>query len=108
MEEKKIKITAYYISLLGKMQQEDWVVSTTQEAQTFVETQMSLYTQPKYELTATKTTVDGYEYDVTRFVEFKFSHLDVTDYTDGHEVMETAEIDGAVKENSQTLQINDK
>lgn len=86
MEEKKIIITAYYISVLGQMMEEKWEQDDLAAAQAYVEQNMHAITRPKYNMSATTKEEDGLQYDVTRLTVFNFSHLDIVDYTEGHEI----------------------
>ena len=84
---KKVIIKAYYISHTGLQKEVEWEVDTVGEAKTFIESKSSEYEQPQYELTATRVEEDGYECDVTQFTKFFFSHITVTDYTEGKEII---------------------
>lgn len=72
MEEKKVKITAFYISSFATQQTREWTFETIQQAKEFIEGNMDEISKPQYKL---ESVTD----DVTRFTAFSFSHLDVTD-----------------------------
>jgi hypothetical protein len=92
MEGKKIVITAYYISVMGQMMEEKWEQDDLASAKDYVEQNMSAITKPKYDMSTTEKEEEGKQYDVTRLTIFNFSHLDIVDYTDGHEIEEETEI----------------
>lgn len=93
MENKnKIIITAYYISVLGQMMEEKWEQDDIAAAQAYVEQNMPAITRPKYNMSATTKEEEGLQYDVTRLTIFNFSHLDIVDYTEGHEIAKEIEI----------------
>lgn len=83
---KKIIITAYYISVMGQMMEEKWEQDDLAAAQAYVEQNMPAINRPKYNMSATQKEEDGMQYDVTRVTIFNFSHLDIVDYTEGHEI----------------------
>lgn len=70
MEEKKVKITAFYISTFATQQTREWTFETIQQAKEFIEGNMDEISKPQYKLEAVTD-------DVTRFTAFSFSHLDV-------------------------------
>jgi hypothetical protein len=92
MEGKKIVITAYYISVMGQMMEEKWEQDDLASAKDYVERNMSALTKPKYDMSTTEKEEEGKQYDVTRLTVFNFSHLDIVDYTDVHEIEEETEI----------------
>jgi hypothetical protein len=75
MEEKKVKITAFYISTFATQQTREWTFETILQAKEFIEGNMDEISKPQYKLEA--ISFEGN--DVTRFTSFSFSHLDVTD-----------------------------
>ena len=89
---KKIIITAYYISVMGQMIEERIEKDDIASAKDYVERNMSALTKPKYDMSSTKKEDECKQYDVTRLTIFNFSHLDIVDYTDGHEIEEETEI----------------
>lgn len=82
-----VKITAYYTNSLGEMQQREWELGTLAEAKEFVES-MSRNTEPVYTASSSKVEEDGWEYDMTTIMEYKYSHSTIIDYTDGRKVEE--------------------
>ena len=70
MKEKKVKITALYISSFATQQTREWVFDTMQQAKKFIEGNMDEISKPQYKL---ESVTD----DVTRFTAFSFSHLDI-------------------------------
>lgn len=86
MDKKEVQITAYYFSVLGTMQTQQWSTPTIAEAREFVESHSAEIEEPKYELTSKVKQEDGKEYDVSRFVKYSYSHVDIIDYTDGREI----------------------
>lgn len=70
MKEKKVKITALYISSFATQQAREWVFETIQQAKEFIEGNMDEISKPQYKL---ESVTD----DVTRFTAFSFSHLDI-------------------------------
>ena len=70
MEEKKVKITALYISSFATQQTREWVFDTMQQAKKFIEGNMDEISKPQYKL---ESVTD----DVTRFTAFSFSHIDI-------------------------------
>ena len=89
---KKVFITAYYISVMGQMIEERMEKDDIASAKDYVEQNMSALTKPKYDMSSTEKKEEGKKYDVTRLTIFNFSHLDIVDYTDGHEIEEETEI----------------
>ena len=89
---KKVIITAYYISVMGQMIEERIEKEDIASAKDYVEQNMSALTKPKYDMNSTEKEEEGKKYDVTRLTIFNFSHLDIVDYTDGHEIKEETEI----------------
>lgn len=89
---KKVIITAYYISVMGQMIEERMEKDDIASAKDYVEQNMSALTKPKYDMNSTEKEEEGKKYDVTRLTIFNFSHLDIVDYTDGHEIKEETEI----------------
>ena len=92
MNNSKVVITAYYISVMGQMIEERVEKDDIASAKDYVEQNMSALTKPKYNMSETQKEEDGMQYDVTRVTIFNFSHLDIVDYTEGHEIGEETEI----------------
>ena len=92
MDNSKVVITAYYISVMGQMIEERLEKDDIASAKDYVEQNMSALTKPKYDMSSTQKEESGKQYDVTRLTIFNFSHLDIVDYTDGHEIEEETEI----------------
>lgn len=86
MEERKVIITAYYISTFGTIIEEKYEQDDLASAKAYIEQNMPTIARPKYDLAKVEKEEDGKQYDVTRFTSFQFSYLDIVDYTDGHEV----------------------
>lgn len=70
MEEKKVKITAFYYSTFSTQKTQEWVFDSTQQAKEFIEGNMPEISKPQYSL---ESVTD----DVIRFTAFSFSHLDI-------------------------------
>lgn len=70
MEEKKVKITAFYYSTFSTQKTQEWVFDSTQQAKEFIEGNMPEISKPQYSL---ESVTD----DVIRFTAFTFSHLDI-------------------------------
>ena len=92
MNNSKVVITAYYISVMGQMIEDRQEKDDIASAKDYVEQNMSAITKPKYDVSTTEKEEEGKQYDVTRLTMFNFSHLDIVDYTDGHEKEEKTEI----------------
>jgi hypothetical protein len=92
MDNSKVVITAYYISVMGQMIEERMEKDDIASAKDYVEQNMSTLTKPKYDMSSTKKEEEDKQYDVTRLTIFNFSHLDIVDYTDGHEIEKETEI----------------
>jgi hypothetical protein len=92
MDNSKVVITAYYISVMGQMIEERMEKDDIASAKDYVERNMSALTKPKYDMSSTEKEEEGKQYDVTRLTIFNFSHLDIVDYTDVHEIEEETEI----------------
>ena len=88
---KKVKIQVFYISALGRVINDDYEADTLQEAKAMVEENITSWDTPHIAPVVTKTQEDGMEYDRTTFVKYNFSHVDITDYTDGKPVAEEIE-----------------
>jgi hypothetical protein len=86
MDNSKVVITAYYISVLGQMMEEKWEQDELASAKAYVEQNMPAINRPKYNMSATQKEEDDKQYDVTRLTIFNFSHLDIVDYTEGHKI----------------------
>lgn len=87
MEEKKVKMTAFYISLLNTQTTKEWSFSSTEEAKDYIEQNINELSAPIYDLSTDKVEEEGFEYDVTNFVKFNFSHITVTDYTEPKDII---------------------
>lgn len=92
MNNSKVVITAYYISVMGQMIEDRQEKDDIASAKDYVEQNMSVITKPKYDMSTTEKEESGKQYDVTRLTMFNFSHIDIVDYTDCHEIEEETEI----------------
>lgn len=92
MEQKKVTTIACYISVLGEMIEEKLEHDDLTAAKEYVEQNLPAISRPKYNISITEKEEDGIKYDVTRFTSFNFSHIDIVDYTDGHEVAQEIEL----------------
>lgn len=87
-DDKKVAIKVYYTSSLGTMLTKDYTENSIDEAKSFVEKSIPTWRKPEIQLEATTREENGYVYDVTSVVEYRFSHAEIIDYTDGREKTE--------------------
>lgn len=86
MENKKVVIKVYYTSMTGMMFAKDFACDTMEEAKRMVEENMPEWGKSEVRMESS-TRQDGcMEYDVTIISIYHFSHVEITDYTDGREV----------------------
>lgn len=86
--EKKVIITAYYVSQTGLVQEVKWEKASITEARAYVEQNMTDIAFPKYNMEPTEKVEEGVRYDVTKLTLFPLSHIEIVDYTDGHQIAE--------------------
>jgi len=86
MEDKKVTIKVYYTSALGMMFTKDFASDTIDGARQMVEDKLPEWSDPEIRMESSTKQEDGKEYDVTSVVMYHFSHVEITDYTDGREI----------------------
>jgi hypothetical protein len=84
--DKKVEIKVYYTSMTGMMFAKDFACDTMEEAKIMVEENMPEWGKSEVRMESSIRHDGGMEYDVTIIAMYRFSHVEITDYTDGREI----------------------
>ena len=84
--DRKVVIKVYYTSMTGMMFAKDFACDDMEEAKRTVEENMPEWEKSEVRMESSTRQDGGMEYDVTIIAMYRFSHVEITDYTDGREI----------------------